>query len=198
VPGHGKSSIQPKVWDFTDFAEFINGFLKAKNLKDITLIGHSFGGGISFNIASINPEVRKMVLAAPAGLNPKKSIPKFLYDFFIWGNFINIFKTGFRGRKVLLKDALDAGQSLIRNLLYFPRLYRTIKCAGLKDYSEIFEKINIPTLIVWSDKDELFPVQLGHKFQKKIKGSKLVLVDGYHKWTKLYPKKYFEIIKDFI
>ena len=49
LPGHGKSSIPTYPWTVNDYALAIKELLEKKN-KNPVLIGHSFGGKISFYI----------------------------------------------------------------------------------------------------------------------------------------------------
>src|SRR3954470_7639326 len=58
-------------------ADAVSAFIKAQSLVDPILIGHSMGGGISLRIAeqagkSGQPNLKKMVLAAPVAYSPPK------------------------------------------------------------------------------------------------------------------------------
>jgi sigma-B regulation protein RsbQ len=56
LPGHGKSGTERKHWSTQGFAEDVIAVIKELNLKNVILIGHSFGGDINLIAATSNPE----------------------------------------------------------------------------------------------------------------------------------------------
>ena len=56
LPGHGKSGTERKHWSTQGFAEDVVTLIKELNLKNVILIGHSFGGDISLIAATSHPE----------------------------------------------------------------------------------------------------------------------------------------------
>ncbi|CAG9864470.1 unnamed protein product [Phyllotreta striolata] len=81
LPGHGFSSHLPpgvEYYLWWDGVHFLRRIVRHFGWKDVTLIGHSLGGGISFLYASIYPEeVSKYVsidIASPSVRSPQKQI----------------------------------------------------------------------------------------------------------------------------
>ena len=67
LPGHEKHIVKDvKHDDWLKAAEDQIKFLIDHNYKEIYLIGHSMGGVIATHLASKYPQVKKLVLAAPA------------------------------------------------------------------------------------------------------------------------------------
>jgi pimeloyl-ACP methyl ester carboxylesterase len=68
LPGHGKSE-RPKWFNYSRpdwYAEAIQGFLLTAHLKDVHLVGHSMGGGISTLFALKHPEqISQLTLLSP-------------------------------------------------------------------------------------------------------------------------------------
>ena len=91
MPCFGNSDMPPKIWDFKDYARYFDSFLSSLGLEKVSLVGHSFGGGVALNLASESKKISKLVLVDSAGVPPKSSFAKFYYymipkDFF--GNFL--------------------------------------------------------------------------------------------------------------
>ena len=67
LPGHEKHIVNGVKYDeWLKAADNQIKFLINHNYKEIYLIGHSMGGVIATHLASIYPQVKKLVLAAPA------------------------------------------------------------------------------------------------------------------------------------
>ena len=52
LPCFGKSGTPKEVWDFRDYAAFLNRFIASLGIKKLVVMGHSFGGGIAFCMAA--------------------------------------------------------------------------------------------------------------------------------------------------
>ena len=72
LPGFGLSSEPTYSWSVFDYADALNELVKHLKLKNISLIGHSFGGKVSLVYAS-KYEVNKLVVfASPFKKNIQK------------------------------------------------------------------------------------------------------------------------------
>ena len=66
--GYGLSDRNQDGYYFSDFSEFILGFIETLGLEHPVLVGHSFGGRLCLEIALRHPEkVRKLVLVDTSG-----------------------------------------------------------------------------------------------------------------------------------
>jgi pimeloyl-ACP methyl ester carboxylesterase len=72
VPGFGESAAVSRGFDLRRVAERIARGLAARGVHGpLDLVGHSLGGGIALTLAASRPRlVRRLVLVAPAGLQP--------------------------------------------------------------------------------------------------------------------------------
>jgi len=56
LPGHGQSGIWGKVHSMDDLAGSVNAILKAENIDNVFLVGHSMGGYVAMAFAELFPE----------------------------------------------------------------------------------------------------------------------------------------------
>ncbi|WP_261663815.1 alpha/beta fold hydrolase [Deinococcus sp. Marseille-Q6407] len=128
-------------------ADLIGAWLEAQNLQDVTLVGHSMGGQISTIVASRHPErLRALILACASGL----------LDTDLFRAALNLPRAAVTGRvsflPTILFDSLRAGPlNLVRStrdLLGHPT-------------REMLPAIQLPTLVIWGERDALVPPDLG-------------------------------------
>lgn len=71
LPGYGKSQKGPLPYSLTYFAESIKNLLNELKIDKVVFVGHSMGGQTGIHFAINYPErVSKLILAAPAGIEP--------------------------------------------------------------------------------------------------------------------------------
>ena len=133
------------------------------------------------------------------------------------------YKYGYMLDKLALIDS--AGIKPRRGLKYYCRLYRhkllnLLKIhhqAGSEDYrklsplqrktfvnivnedlSGILDKITLPTLIIWGNKDKETPIYMARKLNRKIRGSGLVVLKNAAHYSYLdFPLRVFLILRSF-
>lgn len=194
--GHGRSSQSWSGNDMDTYADDLAKLVKALNLKDVIHVGHSTGGGevIRYIGRHGTKRVAKAVLigAVPPLMLKTKANPKGLsievFDQMrnnVLSDRSQFFKdlaTPFygankRGTKVSqgLKDSfwlqgMQAG---------FNAIYDCIKAFSETDFNKDLKKVNVPTLILHGDADQIVPIEdsalLTHKL---IKNSQLKIYKG--------------------
>lgn len=162
LAGFGRA-WRDRALSVTDAAHLIGAWLDARDLHDVTLIGHSMGGQISALVAAQHPErVRNLVLACASGLL-ESSVQRAA---------LNLPRALATGRKSfvprILADGLRAGP---RNLWLSSRSLLT---GGLQ---EVLPTLKARTLVVWGGRDALVPVQLGRRMSAAIPGATHVEFD---------------------
>lgn len=193
LPCFGESDVPKQVWDFGDYAQYFDGFIKAKKLTNAVVLGHSFGGGIGLYLAAINHTIKHLVVVNPAGYPVERSTLHQCYLFFVKKTVAELYEE---------KEVNTLGlmsKQFSRNLkLHFrelPQIFRIIKkCLWDKNIS--FEKIKAPTTILWGKKDVVFPVSYAEALQRAIPGAKLILVDGAHSWALFNPSLFYTLFKE--
>ncbi|WP_200940025.1 alpha/beta fold hydrolase [Aeromicrobium sp. Root495] len=72
--GHGLSDRPLSGYAVEDLAEDLRRVLEALDLRDVTLVGHSFGGQVAFRLAATDPDrVARLVLVGSNGLRASRS-----------------------------------------------------------------------------------------------------------------------------
>ncbi len=193
IPCFGDSGTPKCVMNFDDFGEFFIAFTKQLNLKVSYIVGHSFGGGVTFSLAARCPDVEKVVLIDAAGIKVQRGLK------LIW-NFIT------KQPLYIMRNIKDRRK--IREA--FGEIFRTVRKKAFKsvqigkivyksvsqDYPSI-KNIEAPTLIVWGKDDELFSKEDANTFNQRLKNSQLQFIDSNHDWAFFYPDKLTEILDKF-
>ncbi len=194
LPGFGKSELPHSAYSVENYSEIISGFISKLGLDKVVIIGHSFGGRIAIKLASKNPDFLKgIVLVDSAGFvdktlsnKLKRIIAKPLKPIFKFKALHGIRKSIYR---FIGSEDYVATPQLRENYL---------KVIG-EDLSEDMKKINIPTMIIWGDKDKDTPINYAHKMKNIIKNSKLKIIKGAGHFSFLDKKEEFsESFKNFL
>jgi pimeloyl-ACP methyl ester carboxylesterase len=196
LPGHGKSEGEGEQ-EIRRYAEHVHAFLKAMGLLKVSLIGHSMGGAIVLTLALTHPElIHKIVLAGtgarlrvyPGILNGIKdhfeeSVPKMLRFAFSRRSSLDLIEKG-------ISNLMKCGPEV---------LYSDFLACDRFDLMKEVEKIDLPTLILSGEEDEMAPVKYSQFLHDRIKGSKMeILPDAGHMVMMESPQVFNEKIGEFI
>ena len=164
--GFGDTPEPDRPYSVGDYAGEVLSVLEKEGVKKAIIIGHSFGGRVALEIAGKFPDaVNGLVLVDSAGLKPRRK-PSY-YVKILLHKFLK--KLGFRG----LQGSRD-----YRVLSFIMK--ETFKKVVSYDQTYLLEHINTPTLILWGKNDKETPLYMANKLEKKIKDSKLILLEGGH------------------
>jgi len=196
LPGHGESGGEGET-EIEKYADHVYGFLKALNLTRVFLIGHSMGGAIVQTMALRYPEVIEGIVLVGTGarLRVLKTILEGIQTHFreIVPK-INEYAFSRRANKDLIEKGIDGMLQCRPEVLYGDFL-----ACDRFDVMKELEKINLPTLIVCGDEDELTPVKYSQFLHDRIKGSKLEIISGAgHMVMMESPSLFNDKIKEFL
>lgn len=188
LPGFGNSSEFESDADTYDYVKIVVDFIKEMNLKDLILIGHSFGGKISVVVASENGSIKKLVLIDASGVEEKNLLTK-----------IQIFFT-----KKIKYFRFILPKSVMKKI--YGRIYSqaqgkvgSFKKIVIQNVDREAEKIKVPTLIIWGERDKEVTTLQAKKFRSLIKNSTLRIVWGASHHPHLEKQdKFLEILDEFI
>ncbi|KUJ69510.1 alpha/beta hydrolase [Streptomyces albus subsp. albus] len=194
--GHGRSAQPWAGYDFDTFADDLNDLITALDLRDVTLVGHSMGGGELARYVGRHGTDRisqALLLSAIPPLmlktegNPE-GVPAEV--------FASIRNGILRERSQFWKDLAPAffganrpGSSVTQGNLdayWFLAMHQSIK-AGVDcvtafaetDFTEDLKKFDIPTLVVHGDDDQIVPIDAtGRKTAQIIPGAVLKVYEG--------------------
>jgi len=156
--------------------------LKNDVIEKYNVIGHSMGGEVAANIAyRYKNNVYKMILVDSAGYNGadipnlpkifiKNIVQSYLWQKIFYNN--SIYKHN-NDSKEIFNKLYSMNRQIPPSTL--KKLNKTDDSGKLKDK---MKKIDIPTLIIWGKEDKIIDVKYAYKFNKDIKGSKLIIIDN--------------------
>ena len=197
--GFGDSSQPWDGYDYDTFAADLNTLLTELDLREVTLVGFSMGGGeVVRYIATFGTDrIAKAVLAA--------AVPPYLYksadnpDGGLDDATIASFQAGVTGDRLAFLDGFStnfftAGGDLkvsqpqreyARDIAAFASPKGTLDCItafGRTDFRGDLDKVTVPTLVIHGDSDGIVPFEVsGKRSAELIKGAQLVLIkDGPH------------------
>jgi pimeloyl-ACP methyl ester carboxylesterase len=186
-PADGKYAV-------ADQAAMVAAFIRARDLHDLTVIGHSMGGGITlmtyFLVREDAPaRIKKLVLVDSAGY-PQK-MPWFIR--FARIPILNaigsrLLSPRFVTALVLRKCYYDNDKvtdELIDAYAYYgslPGAREAVMATAQQIVPDNFaaltaryKEVGVPVLIIWGAEDEVVPVDVAKKFKRDIPDSQLVI-----------------------
>jgi pimeloyl-ACP methyl ester carboxylesterase len=194
--GHGESDAPIGLYRLDDYAKLLDGFLSALELKSATICGHSLGGAIAVHFGYYYPErVDRLVLVSAGGLG--REVSPALRMLAMPG--AEVLTGAVMGRKSVqrvlrsprlhwaaritperLVNLRRIGRSLFRADLrtaFFRSLRSVIGPFGQRGSLLEMEYLaaQLPTLLVWADRDVIIPVAHAHHTHAHLPGSELVV-----------------------
>ncbi len=194
--GHGRSSQASARNDMDGYADDLAAVIEALDLNDVTLVGHSTGGGEvaryigrhgtsrvakAVLIAAVPPIMLKSA-ANPEGLSIEvfdglraglvKDRSQFYKDLAI--QFYGANRPGAKVSQSLLEQFwLWSMQAGLKNA------YESIKAFSETDFTEDLKKFDVPTLVLHGEDDQIVPVHdSARKSARIIKGAKDIYYPG--------------------
>ena len=192
LPAHEKFIVSDvKYHEWIEESKKQIEFLINNGYKQIYLIGHSMGGVIASYLASIYPEVKKLVLAAPA----------FRYFYFKDGKVdIKNLNETLKHFKEFIKG--ESTEQVVSRILKTP-ISTTIEFTKLVNHcQECVKNIKCQTLIIRGTNDVIVPTEGTEYVYNSIKSTTNILVNvnglNHYCFTSPQSIKVKEIIKTFL
>jgi non-heme chloroperoxidase len=194
--GFGASSQPWGGYDYDTFAADLNTLLEHLDLREVTLVGFSMGGGevVRYIGTYGGGRVAKAVLASavPPYLyksadNPEGALDDDTIASFQAGvtsdrlAFLDGFTTNFFSSDGDLKVS-QAQREYARDIAAFASPKGTLDCItafGRTDFRGDLEKVTVPTLVIHGDSDAIVPFEAsGKRSAQAIAGSEVVVIQG--------------------
>lgn len=186
APGSGRSSDPPESFRMPDYADCLAGFVDALGLGRPHVAGLSFGGGIALELYRRHPTIpMTLVLAAAyagwAGSLPPEVVEQRLRqslqladrppDQFVRAMIPTLFSESASAERVdefaaIMSEFHPAG---------FRAMARSLAEADLRD---VLPRIDVPTLLLYGDKDVRAPLNVAEDLHAAIPTSRLVVLPG--------------------
>lgn len=167
LPGFGESN-EPKIaWNLNDYEEMLHEFIKKLKLKDVVLIGHSFGGRISAMYAA-DHNVSKLILLSSPLIKKKKSES-------FKNKALKFLKKIIKSKKLeeFMKQKL--GSTDYKNAS--PIMREVLVSAVNVDLLDYANRITAPTLFITGDSDKMVPYWEYKKIEETIKDCGLIVYE---------------------
>jgi non-heme chloroperoxidase len=187
--GHGRSSQASSGNDMNTYADDLAALIETVDLRDVTVVGHSTGGGEVARYIGRHGTARvaKAVLisAVPPSLvksdaNPE-GLPAEVFDGFLAAMFHDRsqFYLDLAGQ---FYGAKRAGSNVSRGVLDqfwtwsmqsgLKNSYECVKSLGESDFTEDLERFDVPTLLIHGEDDQVVPVANAMRSARILKNAK--------------------------
>jgi pimeloyl-ACP methyl ester carboxylesterase len=201
LPGHGLTGPDPKKrYSTKDYSQLVLRLMEKLNIEKFHLAGNSMGGGVALQIASTSPDkvLSLNLIDASGAPRPQQSTleagkpssntnatawifkameipifsqlflkctPKFLFA-------MNL-KQVYADESKITEKTIDRYYELM--LRDGNRKATIDRLTTQRDMSVDFDRLTMPTLILWGENDTWIPVSQGYLLEKAIKGSKMIV-----------------------
>jgi pimeloyl-ACP methyl ester carboxylesterase len=197
LKGHGRSS-KPADRRYTpiDQSDIVAGFIKDRGLKDLTLVGNSYGGGVAlltYLKLAAHPDnpVKSIILVDAAAYQQK------------WPFFISELRTPVLNR-ILMKcaSARFRAMHILKRVVYdrawitparvdryaqfldLPGAHQALICCANQILGQNtatalagLTSISAPVLILWGREDQIIPITYGFRLNSEIAGSRMMVFE---------------------
>ncbi|MFZ5447467.1 MAG: alpha/beta fold hydrolase [Thermodesulfobacteriota bacterium] len=219
LKGAGKS---PKPYDtgysMFDQAELIYQFILQKNLRNVILVGHSFGGGVALLVAlkleKFAPERLSRLILFDTVSYPQKLpwVVKMMRTPVIGFLGLYLIPDRIKVRKMLESIYFDDSKITAADVeayaepLSLPGAKFALRQAAKQIIPQNmgaiisnYPQIRVPTLIIWGRDDSIIPLQNGIRLHDNLKNSQLVIIDRCgHDPPEERPERVIEIMQKFL
>jgi pimeloyl-ACP methyl ester carboxylesterase len=175
-PGFGQSDDPPWLDRVDDLAYFYLDFLKALGLERVHLIGTSLGGWIAAELAVRNTNrLSSLTLVGAVGITAGGEPIPDIFRMPVEENLRRFYADQERAaRRVGDMTKVDMNlvaknQATVMRLAYRPRFDNP-------DLGKWLHRIDVPTLLLWGDKDGLVPPAFGEAYRALIPDARLVVL----------------------
>src|SRR5487761_805721 len=179
LPGFGESPLGTANWTTARYAALVEEMIAARGWPPVTVLGHSYGGGVALRLAqATEPLLDRLVLCAASGLRlPGRGGVRAR---------VQAYKAFRRGAEALLpRRVAEPVVEWLRQRLGSADyraagpLRPVLVHAVQQDLSEVAERITVPTLIIWGSRDSELPLDpYGLRLRQLISSSELVEFEG--------------------
>ena len=190
-PGFGQSKEPPEPWGSEDYCEFLRAFLTEMKVEDPIFIAHSFGCRVALQYA-YRYKVHRMVLTGAAGIRDKRGIEYYakVYSYKLGKKILSL-KPFEKYRDSLSKNA---GSEDYKNASGVMR--GTLVKVVNEDLTDILPYINVETLLVFGEYDEMTPVEKGRHMEKLMPDAALVIFEKDDHFAYINEAARFNLVLD--
>ena len=204
LPGFGSNTLKKEELFFDDYAAFVDHYiadvLKETKAKKVILIGHSFGGRIAIRVTAAYPDmIALLILTGASGIpHPLPSLKKKIV--FVLTKIL---------KPIFLLPPFSLFYKVFRKLIYYSigemdyykagNLTQTFKNVYKVSIADDLQKISVPTILIWGEKDTFTPLADGEYMQSHIANAKLIVIpEAGHRLPYENPREFARAVLPFL
>jgi pimeloyl-ACP methyl ester carboxylesterase len=218
--GHGQSAKPVGDYSLGAYASGMRDLLRVLGVARATIVGQSFGGGVAMQLSYQHPELcERLVLVDSGGLGREVSwllrfmtlpgseyLMPVIFPSFIRqrGNDISRLLHDHGIKMARLGEMWRSYASLTEsaNRQSFIRTIRAVIDPGgqtINANDRLYLAQEVPTLIVWGDRDSIIPVSHGYAAHESMPGSRLEIIEGSGHFPHVEaPERFLAVLIDFL
>lgn len=218
--GHGESAKPPGDYSLGAYANLIRDLLEALGEERATIVGHSLGGGVAMQFAYQYPErCERIVLVSSGGLG--RELHPLLRAAALPGAKLVLPWLSAAASRAIGASVKVAGVLGLRSSADLAQTWRSFVALGQPDARRAFlttvrgiidvggqrvsavDKLyltsDLPTLIVWGERDPLIPVTHAYRTHERMSHSRLEVFPGAGHYPYLDdPERFASVLLDFM
>ena len=201
--GHGESDRPVGGYAMQQFAADVIAFMDAMQLKQATIVGHSMGSFVAQHVAVEAPErVRKLVLVGSATSIRNHTVQALQKELNAFPDRVpETFARDFQTSTAFQPLSQEFLQAVVKESLKLPAsVWREVMSEMLAPEASVeLKKIKTPTLILWGDKENIFPRSEQDSLAAALRNSVLkVYPDTGHALHWERPERFAKDLQEFI
>jgi pimeloyl-ACP methyl ester carboxylesterase len=206
APGAGRSTDPPERFGLDDYADCLAGFLEKLGLDTACVAGLSFGGILALALQRRHSAVSSALILASAYAGWAGSLPCEVAEqrlrqalaladgtpqAFVGALLPTMFS------KPMPRETVNKFRASMQ--AFHPRGFRAMARASAEDVRDVLPHVDVPTLLVYGDRDVRAPITVAEGLRAQISGSRLVVMpDAGHVCNVEAPDKFNMAVRDFL
>jgi pimeloyl-ACP methyl ester carboxylesterase len=206
APGAGRSADPPERFGLDGYADCLAGFLDELMLDTACVAGLSFGGILALALQRRHAAMSRALILASAyagwagSLAPEVADQRLLQalaladgtgEAFVGALLPTMFS------KTMPSGTVDAFRASMR--AFHPRGFRAMARASAEDVRDVLPQVDVPTLLLYGERDARAPLTVAEALRAAISGSKLVVLpDVGHLCNIEAPDEFNIAVRDFL
>jgi pimeloyl-ACP methyl ester carboxylesterase len=206
APGAGRSTDPPERFGLDGYADCLAGFLERLGLDTACVAGLSFGGILALAFQRRHSAVSRALILASSYAGWAGSLPREVAgqrlrqalaladgapEAFVCALLPTMFS------KTMPRETVDDFRASMQ--AFHPRGFRAMARASAEDVRDVLPHVDVPTLLVYGDRDVRAPLTVAEALQAAISDSRLVVLpDAGHLCNIEAPDEFNDAVRDFL
>lgn len=201
-PGFGRSALPSHLKSVDDLSYFYLDLLEALDLRDLVVVGLSFGGWLAAEIAVKNSSrIAALCLVDTVGAKFSPAMTREIKDLFsvpLYEHPQWLYHDEKLRKPSYAALSDEAATMLARNHESFG-LFGWSPTLHSKQLRHRLHRIKVPTQLVWGAEDRVVNVDYGRNWQQAIPGAQMVVIDNAGHYPQIeQPERFVAAVEGFV